>query len=254
MKVEVRCPGCGRGYLVDEQGSLGEFSCPSCSASIPLPAPPRARQAVAGDARPAPAARTREAASAVARPATAPARMQSAAAGPAPVARQHPALPADDDRAAPAEVVCPRCNLHFSPRPHAASSVTQQRPVVLIVEDMPYFQEIAADALSEHAEVRRAGSVREARAELAAGDIDLLVLDLTLDGGDHGVDLLRELSIKPCPILIFTAQDESEMYGDSWDELKELGADDMVLKGMNVGESLLRKVGALLGKDWDEED
>ena len=44
------------------------------------------------------------------------------------------------------------------------------------------------------------------------------------------------------------------MYGDSWEELRALGADDMVLKGMNVGESLLRKVGALLGKSWDDED
>ena len=76
---------------------------------------------------------------------------------------------------------------------------------------------------------------------------------MTLDGGDYGIDLLRGLSVKPCPILIYTAQDESEMYGDSWEELRELGADDMVVKGMNVGESLVRKVGALLGKDRDED-
>ena len=124
---------------------------------------------------------------------------------------------------------------------------------VLIVEGMRYFQEIACEALSEEYEVIPASSATEARARLAEGGIDLMVLDLTLDGEDGGIKLLRGLSSKPCPILIFAAQDESEMYGDAWDELRKFGADDMVLKGMNVGESLARKVGALLGKPWDEE-
>lgn len=239
MKVEVRCPGCDKGYLVDEQSSSDDFSCPACFASIPLPSNP-----------------------AVARPAavTAPAARQAAhrpaplaAGGAAAVVEARPALLHGASTLA-AEVVCPRCNLHFSPRSNAPRTVAGERPVVLIVEDMAYFQEIASDALSEHVEVRRAGTVSEARAELAAGDVDLLVLDLTLDGGDHGIDLLREFPSKPCPILIFTAQDESEMYGDSWEELRTLGADDMVLKGMNVGESLMRKVGELLGQSWDDED
>jgi CheY-like chemotaxis protein len=244
MKVEVRCPGCDKGYLVDEQSSLDEFSCPACFASIPLPSHPtvaRPSTAAAQTARPA-----------VHRPAS------RAACGTAAVVEASPAILHGDSplaaEAVPAEVVCPRCNLHFSPRSTAPRTVEGARPVVLIVEDMAYFQEIASDALSEHVELRRAGTLSEARAQLAAGDVDLLVLDLTLDGGDHGIDLLREFPSKPCPILIFTAQDESEMYGDSWEELRTLGADDMVLKGMNVGESLVRKVGELLGKSWDDED
>ena len=43
-------------------------------------------------------------------------------------------------------------------------------------------------------------------------------------------------------------------YGESWDELRSLGADDLVRKGMNVGESLRRKVSALLGERWDEDE
>ena len=119
---------------------------------------------------------------------------------------------------------------------------------------MTYFREIATEALSPRYEVKSATNLNEARAAIAAGGIDLMVLDLTLDGGDHGIELLRTMAFKPCPILIFTAQDESEMYGDSWDELRSLGADDLVMKGMNVGESLRRKVGALLGEQWDEEE
>ena len=69
-----------------------------------------------------------------------------------------------------------------------------------------------------------------------------------------GIDihLLRSLPGKRFPILIYTAQDESEMYGETWDELQRLGADDIVMKGMNVGESLARKVSGLLGMEWDE--
>ena len=59
-----------------------------------------------------------------------------------------------------------------------------------------------------------------------------MVLDLTLDGCNAGRELLAELRPKPCPILIFTAQDESEMYGENWENLKRLGADDLVIKGM----------------------
>ena len=87
---------------------------------------------------------------------------------------------------------------------------------------------------------KTAATSADARSILAQGGIDLLVLDLTLDGCNAGRDLLVELQPKPCPILIFTAQDESEMYGESWEDLKRLGADDLV--------ELLGAVGA------DEED
>ncbi len=119
---------------------------------------------------------------------------------------------------------------------------------------MEYFRDTAAEALSSTFEIKTASTVAEARNVLAAGGIDLMVLDLTLDGGDFGFDLLRALPGKPCPILIYTAKDESEMYGESWEELQRLGADDLVIKGMNVGESLMRKVCSLLGQAWDEDE
>lgn len=218
MKVEIRCPKCDRGYLVDELA--GEILCPSCSEPIPAPQPATAVAGTEGGDPP----------------------------GPAPSGAT-----AADPLPAGAEVVCPRCNLHFAPRGAAPPRPRSERPRVLIVEDMRYFQEIAREALSEEYEVISASNAAEGLAHIAEGAIDLIVLDLTLDGEEGGMSLLRALTEKPCPILIFTAQDESEMYGDAWDELRKLGADDMVLKGMNVGESLARKVGSLLGKPWDEE-
>jgi CheY-like chemotaxis protein len=223
MNVEVRCTQCGHSFLVDEHEVGGNLVCPGCSAPMKQSASPPAAAA------PAP---------------------PSAAASARPPAQQAATAPA----VRTGEVVCPRCQLHFVPRRAAAAEPSGQRRTVLVVEDMEYFREIAQESLASRYEVKTAANVNEARAALSAGGIDLMVLDLTLDGGEHGVELLRTMVSKPCPIVIYTAQDESEMYGDSWDELQRLGADDLVMKGMNVGEALLRKVAALLGENADDQE
>jgi CheY-like chemotaxis protein len=158
-----------------------------------------------------------------------------------------PPPPPQAAEAASSEVCCPRCGLHFTPDARPAAT-DQRRQTVLVVEDLEYFIEIARDALSGKYEVKTARSVAEARAELVRGGIDLLLLDLALDGGEDGLALLREAPGKTCPVLLFTAQDESEMYGEGWARLQALGVDDVVLKGMNVGEMLTRQVATLLGE------
>ncbi len=239
MNIRVRCPGCDGGYVIDESAA-DNLICPACGSAIPVSSGVRAESDPAAadisvvpnplDASPTP---------------TPAAEVGATAADP--VARSATAVaepPADE------EVVCPRCKLHFTPRRElAAGSHT-----VLIVEDLDYFREIAKDALIDDYQVKTASTLAEARQALAEGPVDLMVLDLTLDGGTHGIDLLRELPGKRFPILIYTAQDESEMYGERWDELRALGADDIVIKGMNVGESLQRTVGALLGAPLDEQE
>jgi DNA-binding response OmpR family regulator len=152
------------------------------------------------------------------------------------------------------EVVCPRCKLHFAPQKGPADAAQDPRATVLLVEDQTYLREIAEESLRSKYEVRTASTMNEAQAILAGGGIDLMVLDLILDGGNQGLELLQTLTAKPCPILVYTAQDESETFGDTWQVLQNLGADDLVTKGMNVGDSLPRKVSALLGENWDEED
>lgn len=223
MRIEVCCPKCGLAYLVDESASGEQLFCPGCSSPMRQQAP----RAAAPSTRPA------------GRPIAAP------AAAPA---------PAPARATAPAEVICPRCQLHFVPGRSSTAAERSERATVLVVEDMAYFREIAVDALASRYEVKTATTVAEARALLTGGGIDLMVLDLTLDGGEYGSELLRTMLAKPCPILIFTAKDEAEMYGDTWDELQALGADDLVMKGMNAGESLLRKTAALLGDNLGEED
>jgi DNA-binding response OmpR family regulator len=134
--------------------------------------------------------------------------------------------------------------MHF--RTEESPQRGEDRPTVLLVEDLPYFQEIAREALAPKYTLRQVGTVTEARAALAGGNVDIILLDLTLRGGEDGLTLLEGLPGKPCPILIFTAQDESELYGERWNQLRALGADDLVFKGMNMGEVLVRKVDDLL--------
>ena len=43
-----------------------------------------------------------------------------------------------------------------------------------------------------------------------------------------------------------TSQDEIDMYGSFWEELKNLGADDIIHKSINMEEKLLTKIESLL--------
>ena len=230
-RVETSCIGCGQGFSLDETFVGSTLPCPACGheeglvveaarRTLPLSAPHEVDRGSTAPASPAQVA----------------APEQVAAPAPAPVA----------EGAAAVEVVCPRCQLHFMPRGSAPARVSQA--TVLIVEGMDYFRETVQQALSPRYGVRAAANLAEARALLAAGGIDLIVLDPSLGGGEQGIDLLRELPVKPCPILVFSDEDESEMYGTKWKAMQALGVDDLIMKGMNVEESLLRKVGALLGE------
>ena len=212
MKIEVRCGGCGRGYLVDEAkipSDGGLVPCQSCGTAIELKAP----------------------------------RVVSRPTAPKPIAPKP---------ARASEVCCPRCNLHFFPDVKTQPK-TLGRPTVLIVEDMEYFVEIARDALGGRYELKIARTLDEARALLLQGGIDLMLLDLTLERGEDGLRLLREPPGKTCPVLLFTAQDESEMYGEGWAKLRALGVDDVVIKGMNMDETLSRKVAEMLGEPASQD-
>lgn len=221
MRVETRCVTCGSSFLIDAEGGEGT-PCPVCG------------EPMQSGERPAVAGKRAAGTGSVAKPAAA----KTEADG-------------DDDN-----VVCPRCGLHFVPKKGdvaTAPSETpeQQQQTVLVVEDMEYFIEIAKDALEPRYAVRTARTLAEARTLLGSGTISLMLLDLTLAGGEQAANLLTELPFKPCPILIYTAEDESSMYGETWERLQSLGADDVVLKGMNVGESIVRKVDSLLGAPED---
>lgn len=226
MKIEVRCPGCGRGYRVEQSripADGGQFACKACGGPIRLSPPGSDESSLPREPEGTPHPPSR----------------------PAPPPEGPAALPPRPD---PRTVVCPRCGLHFEPDGAPEGLSGQGRPGILIVEDLEYFLDIAREALGTKYEVHCARNLRAARETLAAKKVDLILLDLTLENGEDGLNLLRELRPKPCPVILFTSEDEAELYGESWVRFRALGADDLVLKGINAGESLVWKVAALLGE------
>lgn len=252
MKLEMRCPACEKSFLLDESSFGSELFCPVCMQPLPVDALRLSTDTAhaAPTVDPGRAAAPTE----VTVPAAPPAPLSGTAEAVAAVTTEPVTQSTPSERPAEEEVVCPRCKLHFNSNRHTHDVEPGDRPTVLIVEDMGYFLEIAYDALSGHYDVKKATTLDQAKALLVDGGIDLVVLDLTLGEGDDGMKLLEGMAIKPCPILIFTARDESEMYGEGWEDLQKLGADDIVIKGMNAAELLRKKVAALLGRRWDDEE
>jgi CheY-like chemotaxis protein len=148
-------------------------------------------------------------------------------------------------------VSCPACGHEFvagaAPPPARPLPIPSAAPTVLVVEDSPYFRELIREALAGGYRTVMASTKEAALAHLRQGGVHLVLLDLSLEGGVDGREVLREMGTKTCPILVFTARDEAELYSGSWAELTALGADDILLKGLNVRDQLVLKVEQLLG-------
>jgi two-component system OmpR family response regulator len=123
-------------------------------------------------------------------------------------------------------------------------SKADNRPArICIVEDDP----IIGDYLRQHnMRVVSASGPREMIQHLAAGELDLVILDLRL-GEEDGFDLLREIKSRcDVPVIIIT--------GDRRDEIDrvvglELGADDYVTKPFSLRELLARIRAVLRRRD-----
>ena len=227
MRIRVLCPGCGRTHGVDP-GRLGptgsEFTCRDCGTGFRVDASGEVRSIGLGQEGP----------------------LQDA---PRPVERIDPEPPL------PGEVACPRCQHRFVPGSALAPPPaglppddSVHLPTILVAEDTAYFRELVRETLGDRYRMLLVSSKQGAVDALRREKVNLLLLDLSLDDNEDGREVLKEMGEKTCPILIFTARDEEEMYGSCWDELQSLGADDMLIKGMNVGENLLTKVEHLLSE------
>lgn len=116
------------------------------------------------------------------------------------------------------------------------------RSSVLIVEDDAEIAELISRYLENNGmAVTRIASGETVDAKLAAGDFDILILDLNLPGED-GLSICRRVrATHDIPIIIVTAQ------GEDVDKILglEMGADDYVVKPFNSRE-LLARVRAVL--------
>ena len=118
-------------------------------------------------------------------------------------------------------------------------SMAHNQPArIFIVEDDPIMKQMVGDYLEQHnMRVVSASGRQEMVQHFAAGEPDLIILDLRL-GQEEGFDLLREIrSRSDVPVIITT--------GDRRDEIDrvvglELGADDYITKPFSLRELLAR--------------
>jgi DNA-binding response OmpR family regulator len=120
------------------------------------------------------------------------------------------------------------------------------RQRILVAEDHDFFLQMAQDALGKEYETVSVKTAEAAQREIERNHPDLLVLDLMLADGDRGLDILRAFRDRKFPVLVYTSRDEEQIYGKLWNTLQDLGVNDILIKGMNVGDELRRKVESLL--------
>lgn len=236
--MKVSCPSCGAAYTVDPDkipDKGGRLTCPGCKKQWSIFPPTSAVEATRpAGSRGGPDLSPR----------------------PVPVPLGGPSVTPSPAAAGGARVSCPKCGHEFVPSAArrsvpSRSAATSKRPAagkktILLVEDQAYFSEVAREALGSDYRTISVGTKDEALKIIDREPPQLMILDLSLARGQDGRDLLRAIPHKQFPILIFTARDETDLYGEPWRELKDLGADGIVLKTMNVGEELRRKVSDLL--------
>ena len=234
--MNVNCPGCKASYFVSEEKipeKGGRLTCPSCGKRWEIFRQGTDETSSVSDAAPG----GKATAAAPAGAATSPIKRRGELEIPA----------------AEPPVACPKCGHSFVPQRRPSTSVSPPassgRRMVLLVEDQNYFSELTREALGQEYRTVSVATKDEALKVIASDPPSIMILDLSLARNQDGRDLLRAMPKKTFPILIFTAKDETELYGEVWEELKRLGADDVVLKGMNVADELRRKVASLLRVD-----
>lgn len=115
----------------------------------------------------------------------------------------------------------------------------KESPHILIVEDDQQISHLIGQFLRAHASSYRVSVARGGRemdSVMAAGRIDLIVLDIMLPDED-GLSICRRLRASShIPVIILTAR------GDEYDRILglEMGADDYIVKPFNPRELLAR--------------
>ncbi|MCW0046163.1 response regulator transcription factor [Brevundimonas sp. BT-123] len=116
-------------------------------------------------------------------------------------------------------------------------SQTSAAPVLLVVDDDREIRNLLSDHLEQHGfRTVKAADGRAMKAALAAGPVDLVVLDLNLPDED-GLSLCRGIrAASKTPVIILTAR------GDPIDRIVglEMGADDYMAKPFEPRELVAR--------------
>jgi two-component system KDP operon response regulator KdpE len=110
-------------------------------------------------------------------------------------------------------------------------------PLILLVEDEPQMRRFLRTTLRAHeCQVVEAGTAREALAQAAGRNPDLILLDLGLPDGD-GLEVTRQIRRSArTPIIVLSARGQEHEKVTAF----ELGVDDYLTKPFGVQELLAR--------------
>ncbi|HUP06348.1 MAG TPA: response regulator [Caldimonas sp.] len=122
-------------------------------------------------------------------------------------------------------------------QPSSSNAPAAAQPRILVVDDDPAMRKLIADSLEEHGfRISSAANGSEMAQAMAQYTVDLVVLDLRLQGED-GMELARKLrQDSQIPIVMVTgrAEEVDRVMG------LEIGADDYVLKPFSSRELVAR--------------
>ena len=127
----------------------------------------------------------------------------------------------------------------------AEKTASKERPVILLVEDDLFNREALKIILKKQYKTPAAVSVGEAKKQLREHEVDLILLDLSLEGDENGLDLVAYLKaedkLKDIPIIAVTAH----AFTTDRDNVIEAGCDNYMSKPINT-KKLLEIIGRYL--------
>ncbi len=211
MKCKVKCPECGAAYRVetDRLNNQGtKVRCQVCGHAWRL-------------------------------------ELEELVLDPAVVPAGAPAPPSVQDL--PSAVNCPHCGGSVALDKFIGQDAG--KPTILLVDDKDFFRDYAREILGTGYAYVTAASTGEALEKISSCDLDLIILDLNLENGPRdGHDILTRRTRKDTPVLVLTGERNFNIHSEDWSELEKLGARDIIEKGVNIRESLIKKVKRLLGE------
>ena len=124
-------------------------------------------------------------------------------------------------------------------------TVSKVKPVVLLVEDDLHNRRALEVILKQKYETPYAVSVDEAKKQLRENVVDLIILDLSLEGDEDGLDLVKYMKakkgLKDIPVIAVTAH----AFPTDRDNVLNAGCDDYMSKPINI-KKLLDMIGRYL--------